>query len=226
MTVDVNVLKNTLEAALMSAGEPLGLDRLRQLFIEYDGLKKADIIQALDSLNQEYQTRALELAELASGYVIRVRAEYMPRLTKLWQERPQKPSRAFMETLAIIAYRQPITRAEIEDIRGVAVSSGIIKNLLEREWITLVGYRDLPGKPGLYATTKHFLDHFSLKSLEELPPLEAIVHLSEISDATPHQEADVTENGQLDTLANMTHSGAVYDTVDMESLEQTLTEPV
>lgn len=171
MSYDYLFLKNTIEAALMVAGEPLDLERLLSLFSEFDNIRKEQINTVIKELQNDYQDKALELVELATGFAIRVKEEFTPRIARLWQEKPHKPSRAFMETLAIIAYRQPITRAEIEEIRGVSVSSNIIKALLEKAWIKVVGHRDLPGKPSLFATTKIFLDHFSLKSLADLPVL-------------------------------------------------------
>src|SRR5690606_27061094 len=137
----------------------------------------AQIREALEVLRQSCEGRAFELKEVASGYRLQVREKFAPWVGRLWEERPQRYSRAMLETLALIAYRQPITRGEIEDIRGVAVNSQIVKTLQERDWIRVVGYRDVPGKPAMFATTRAFLDYFNLKSLEELPPLAALREL-------------------------------------------------
>jgi segregation and condensation protein B len=179
MTTD-SALPTILEAVLMAADEPLNLDRLLGLFPAEERPAKNAMLAAIHQLMEDYQTRAIELVEVASGYSIRVRQSFCPWVSKLWEERPARYSRALLETLALIAYRQPITRAEIEDIRGVAVSSTIIKTLMDRGWIKIVGHRDVPGKPSLLATTKAFLDHFSLKSLQELPPIESAFDLDSI----------------------------------------------
>jgi segregation and condensation protein B len=179
MTTDYS-LSTILEAVLLAADEPLNLDRLLNLFPEAEHPSKNDLLAALHQLMDDYQTRAIELVEVASGFSIRVRQSFSPWVTKLWETRPTRYSRALLETLAVIAYRQPITRAEIEDIRGVAVSSTIIKTLMDREWIKIVGHRDVPGRPSLLATTKAFLDHFSLKSLQELPPIESAFNLEQV----------------------------------------------
>ena len=145
----------------------------------------------------------MQLKELASGYSFQVKAEYAPWLSRLWEERPARYSRALLETLALIAYRQPITRGEIEDIRGVSVSSQIMKTLQEREWIRIVGYRDLPGKPGLYATTRQFLDHFNLKSLDELPTLAELTQISETDVLTTNEAANT--DIQLDIATELSN---------------------
>src|ERR1700690_3105805 len=164
-------VRNVIEAALLAAGRPLTADELIGLFDERDGSNAGEVQAALDSLRHDYETRGIELAEVANGYRIQIRPAVAQPVSRLWQERPAKYSRALLETLALIAYRQPITRGEIEDIRGVVVSTHIIKTLDEQEWIRIVGHKDVPGKPALYATTKSFLDHFGLKNLEDLPPL-------------------------------------------------------
>lgn len=172
-------LEHIIEAALLAAGRPLSLDRLRELFDEDQAPGPEALREALSRLAEQYQGRAVELREVASGWRLQVREEYSPWVSRLWEERPQRYSRAMLETLALIAYRQPITRGEIEDVRGVAVSSQIIKTLLEREWVRVVGHRDVPGRPAMYATTRQFLDHFNLRSLSELPPLAAIRDLDQ-----------------------------------------------
>lgn len=163
-------LQMIIEAALMAAGRPLTLSMLQNLFPEEEQPSTAEIKEALSVISEQYQ-RGIELKEVASGYRFQAKAELSPWLSKLWEERAPRYSRAFLETLAIIAYKQPITRAEIEEIRGVTVSSQIVKTLMEREWIRVLGYREVPGKPAIYGTTKEFLDYFNLKSLTDMPTL-------------------------------------------------------
>jgi segregation and condensation protein B len=166
-------IKNIIEAALMVSERPLTLERLMILFkpLEIDGPLYEQVTQALAELRQEYTGRGIELKEVAGGFRFQARAELSPWLNQLWEERSPRYSRALLETLAIIAYRQPITRGEIEALRGVSVSSPIIRTLLEREWIRIAGHREVPGRPAVYVTTPQFLDHFNLKSLAELPLL-------------------------------------------------------
>ena len=170
-------LASLLEAFLLASGKPQSLERLYELFEEAERPEPAVFKKALTHLGKSCDGRAFELIEVASGYRLQVREKYAPWVGRLWEERPQRYSRAMLETLALIAYRQPITRGEIEDVRGVAVNSHIVKTLLEREWIRVVGHRDVPGKPAMFATTKAFLDHFNLKSLDQLPPLAALREL-------------------------------------------------
>ena len=178
---DDKKLKQIVEAALLAAGRPLSLDQLSALFPERELPDKKQLREVLTQLAEDYEGRGIEVTEVGSGFRIQVRAEFSPWVSKLWAERPPKYSRALLETLALIAYRQPITRGEIEDIRGVSVSTNIIKTLTEREWVRVVGHRDVPGKPALYATTKEFLDYFNLKSLNELPTLAEIRDLDSIN---------------------------------------------
>lgn len=170
-------LASLLEAFLLASGKPQSLERLFELFEEAERPEPVVFKKALAHLAKSSEGRAFELIEVASGYRLQVREKYAPWVGRLWEERPQRYSRAMLETLALIAYRQPITRGEIEDVRGVAVNSHIVKTLLEREWIRVVGHRDVPGKPAMFATTKAFLDHFNLKSLDQLPPLAALREL-------------------------------------------------
>jgi len=174
-------LKSIIEAALLAAGKPLSLDDLMALFDVTDLPERQAVRGALKALSEEYQDRGIEVREVGSGFRIQVKSEFAPWISRLWAERPPRYSRALMETLALIAYRQPITRGEIEEVRGVSVSSNIIKTLLEREWVRVVGQRDVPGKPSLYATTKGFLDYFNLKSLADLPTLAEIRDLDSIN---------------------------------------------
>lgn len=170
-------LASLLEAFMLASGKPQSLERFYELFEEAERPEPAVFKKALTLLGKSCEGRAFELREVASGYRLQVRERYAPWVGRLWEERPQRYSRAMLETLALIAYRQPITRGEIEDIRGVAVNSQIIKTLQEREWIRVVGHRDVPGRPAMLATTKAFLDHFNLKGLDDLPTLAALREL-------------------------------------------------
>ncbi len=174
-------LKQIVEAALLAAGGPLSLDNLQELFLERDRPDKRDLRDAINTLREEYQERGIELVETGGGFRVNTRAELAPWVSRLWQERPAKYTRALLETLALIAYRQPITRGEIEEIRGVSVSSSIIKTLIDREWVRVVGKRDVPGRPSLYATTREFLNYFSLQGLGDLPTLQEIRDLDSIN---------------------------------------------
>ena len=176
-------VRNVIEAALLAAGRPLAADELVTLFDERDGSNADEVNAAIGVLRGEYETRGLELVEVASGYRIQIRHAVAQPVSRLWQERPTKYSRALLETLALVAYRQPITRGEIEQIRGVAVNPNIIKTLLERSWIRVVGHRDVPGRPELLGTTRDFLDYFSLQKLDDLPTLAQLTELEELRDA-------------------------------------------
>ena len=167
-------------AALLDAGKHLSLDQLRELFDEGDRPARQVMEHVLVLLEQSCEGRGFELKKVASGYRLQVREEFAPWVGRLFEEKPQRYSRALLETLALIAYRQPITRGEIEEIRGVTVSSNIIRTLLEREWVRVVGHRDVPGRPAMYATTRQFLDYFNLTGLDELPPLSEVRDLEEI----------------------------------------------
>ena len=169
--MDDNEIKYFLEAALLAAGRPLNIDQIQGLFDGRMEPDKADIRKAIATLNDEYEERGIVISEVASGFRMQVKSAMADRLQKLWEERPPRYSRALFETLALIAYRQPITRGEIEEIRGVSVSSNIVRQLLEREWVRVVGHRDVPGRPAMFGTTKGLLDYFSLKKLDDLPPL-------------------------------------------------------
>lgn len=203
MNITFEQLQTILEAALMVAGRPLPIAHMQRLFDENDQPTVAEIRAALDALQSRFSTSGIELREVASGFQFQAKAELSPWLCKLWEERPPRYSRAFLETLALIAYRQPITRAEIEEIRGVSVSSNIVKTLLEREWIRVIGYRDVPGKPALYGTTKMFLDHFNLVSLDELPTLAEIKDLDsqeaklQVQLELPEPETDTEEPAEI-----------------------------
>ena len=174
-------LVQILEGALLAAGEPLSVQRMALLFEENERPSKDDIRAAIKAVEERCEDRGYELVQVASGYRFQVRQNLSTWVGRLWQERPARYSRALMETLSLIAYLQPITRGEIEEIRGVAVSTNIIKTLLEREWVRVVGHRDVPGRPAMYATTRQFLDYFNLKSLDQLPPLAEIKELDNLS---------------------------------------------
>ncbi len=206
-----------LEAFLLASGKPQSLERLFELFEEGERPEPAVFKKALTLLGKSCEGRAFELKEVSSGYRLQIREKFSPWVGRLWEERPQRYSRALLETIALIAYRQPITRGEIEDVRGVAVNSNIVKTLLEREWIRVVGYRDVPGKPAMFATTKMFLDHFNLKNLEDLPPLAELREmetdpvldfddapvpqgLQELADASAEPEEEEKEETSFHTL--------------------------
>ncbi|MBE1160992.1 SMC-Scp complex subunit ScpB [Dyella acidiphila] len=172
--MQIEQLKPIIEAALLAASQPLSVAQLGELFVEEDEVDRAQIAMALEMLADDCQGRGVELKEVGSGFRYQVCQEVHPWVSRMWSEKPSRYSRALLETLALIAYRQPITRPEIEQIRGVVVSSNIVKTLEEREWVRVVGHRDVPGKPALYATTRGFLDYFNLKSLDELPTLAEI----------------------------------------------------
>ncbi len=185
MSFDKQLLTQIIEGALLAVGQPMTVEKMLMLFDEDDDMypkpAKEEIKAVLEAIQENCLGRGFELAEVGSGWRFQVRKETAPWVNRLWDEKPQKYSRALLETIALIAYRQPITRGDIEEIRGVAVSSHIIKTLSEREWIKVVGHRDVPGRPSLYATTRGFLDYFNLKSLEELPSLGEIKDLEELN---------------------------------------------
>ncbi len=203
--MDQNEIKYFVEAALLAAGRPLGIEQIHSLFDPGSEPEKSQVRQAISDLQTDYEDRGIAIAEVASGFRMQVKATMADRLQKLWEERPPRYSRALFETLALIAYRQPITRGEIEEIRGVSVSSNIVRTLLERDWVRVVGHRDVPGRPAMFGTTRLFLDYFGLKKLDDLPPLADLsdweslrvqLNLPAVSsdDAdTDFQTADVTD---------------------------------
>jgi segregation and condensation protein B len=172
--MQIEQLKPIIEAALLASSQPMTVHQLGDLFSETDEVSPELIARALEALAGDCEGRGVELKEVASGFRYQVRQDMHAWISRMWTEKPSRYSRALLETLALIAYRQPITRPEIEQIRGVVVSSNIIKTMEEREWIRVVGYRDVPGKPALFGTTRAFLDYFNLKSLDQLPPLSEI----------------------------------------------------
>lgn len=185
-------IQSIVEAILFAANRPMTCKDIQQVFPEIEQPDLAEIQAAVEAVIEDYQSRPIELKQVASGYRFQVRQELSRWVQRLFEEKPPKYSRALLETLAIIAYRQPVTRGDIEDIRGVSVSSGIIQTLLEREWIRVVAHKEVPGRPGLYGTTKQFLDYFNIKALSELPTLEQIQELDpapEVTQEAPEQEA-------------------------------------
>ncbi len=184
-------IRNIVEAALLAAGRPLTLDQLAALF-GIEAPERSELVAALEQLSRDYETRGIMLAEVASGYRIQTRTQVTEWVSRLWEERPQRYTRALLETLALIAYRQPITRGEIEEVRGVSVSTNIIRSLGERGWIRVVGHRDVPGRPAMYGTTREFLDYFGLKRLDELPTLAELRDLDSLN-----VELDLREPGAL-----------------------------
>lgn len=211
--MDKEKLKHIVEAALLAAGRPLSLEQIQVLFSELERPERNDLRDAIALLESEYATRGLRVVEVASGWRIQVREEMAGWLSRLWQDRPARYSRALLETLALIAYRQPITRGEIEDIRGVSVSSNIMRTLTERGWVRVVGHRDVPGRPGMYATTREFLDYFGLKKLEDLPPLADIRDLDSIS-----VELDLGL-AELPPVALPEEAGEYEETTDIDAPE-------
>ncbi|WP_152207243.1 SMC-Scp complex subunit ScpB [Marinobacter changyiensis] len=198
----IHRLQAIIEAALLAAGKPMAIDQLRELFEDDERPARHVMEHVLIQLEQSCEGRGFELKKVASGYRFQVRREFAPWVGKLFEEKPQRYSRALLETLALVAYRQPITRGEIEDIRGVAVSSNIVRTLLEREWVRVVGHRDVPGRPAMYATTRQFLDYFNLSSLDQMPPLSEVRDLEEIG-----REIEKTMQVEIESesAANDTH---------------------
>lgn len=196
--MDRHPLKHIIEAALLTAGKPLSMQHLQQLLADDDEeqtpLAKEFVQAGLDALALDFEDRGIELKLVASGYRLQVRQSLEPWIAKLFEERPPRYSRALLETLALVGYRQPITRAEIEDVRGVSVSSNIIRTLLEREWIKVVGHRDVPGRPSMYGTTKEFLDYFNLTSLSELPELGQLMDLDKATAKFDKANGDEAAN--------------------------------
>jgi len=197
--VEQEKLNNIVEAALLAAQQPLTLPMLAALFHEEDGVGHEDLARAVETLAQACEGRGIELVEVASGFRYQVREQVHPWVARLWAERQTKYSRALLETLALIAYRQPITRGEIEQVRGVTVATSIMRTLEEREWVRVVGYRDVPGKPALFGTTRQFLDYFNLKSLDQLPTLAEI---REIADPDPQLALAPEPEAGRDAAAN------------------------
>src|SRR5690242_21276709 len=180
-----NYLKNVIEVALLAAARPVSVSELQQIFDEQSRPTAKEMRAILETLSADYEGRGVAIKETANGFRFQVRNEFSHEVSRLWPDRPKKYSRALLETLALIAYRQPITRAEIENVRGVAVNPEIVKTLMERNWVRVVGHRDVPGHPELLGTTPEFLDYFSLKSIEDLPPLAELKAFSDLNLQLP-----------------------------------------
>ena len=198
MSENENKLKQIIEGLLLSAGKPLSLVAISEVFLEEERPEDDELRAALAQIAEDCEGRGFELKEVASGFRFQVRQGLSEWISRLWDEKPQRYTRALLETLALVAYRQPITRGDIEEIRGVSVSSTIIRTLLDREWIRVVGHRDVPGRPAMFATTRQFLDYFNLKSLQELPPLSEIRDLDKLNPELALEENDLANMRVLD----------------------------
>lgn len=223
--MDTNDIKYTLEAALIASGESLSLSQMVALFDDEHQSTTVDTVEiqtALEALQQDYAPRGIELKKVASGYRLQLKASMVQTVLNLWQEKPQKYSRALLETLSLIAYRQPITRGDIEDVRGVSVSSQIIKTLLERDWIKIVGHRDVPGKPAMYATTNAFLDYFNLENLSQLPTLSEIREVDEQNRHLQFAQENSNENKSAPTYTDKATS-AIREQQVLSETENDLT---
>ncbi|HET6630019.1 MAG TPA: SMC-Scp complex subunit ScpB [Woeseiaceae bacterium] len=227
--MDGNEIKFFIEAALLAAGRPLSIDQLQNLFDANGQPEKSQLREAITALQSEYEHRGLEILEVASGFRTQIKASMADRLQKLWEERPPRYSRALFETLALIAYRQPMTRGEIEEVRGVAVSSNIIRSLQERDWIRVVGHRDVPGRPAMFGTTKGFLDYFGLKKLDDLPPLADLADWESLRvqlnlPAVNDEEAE-PESAEVMELPVAIHVEPPSDALDDDEQPEAADEP-
>ena len=224
--MDNDQLRVILEGALLAAGRPLDIGRMEMLFDLGEAPPKDQIRAVLEDIAESCKGRGFELSKTGSGYRFQVRQELSDWVNRLWEEKPQKYSRALLETLALIAYRQPITRGDIEEIRGVSVSSQIIKTLMEREWVRVVGHRDVPGRPALYATTRQFLDYFNLQSLDELPPLSEIRDIEDINPelALAVREAAIAEPEESENSIDSPVDSSIDSSIDSPDAEAGLTD--
>jgi len=227
-------LKNVVEAALLAAARPVTVTELLQIFDEPTRPTAKEMRALLDGLSADYEGRGVTIKETATGFRFQVRTEFSQEVSRLWPDRPRKYSRALLETLALIAYRQPITRAEIEHVRGVAVNPEIVKTLMEREWVRVVGHRDVPGHPELLGTTDEFLDYFSLKSIEDLPPLAELKSLSDLNlqlplpgttDGTSASADAGTDAGEVATVSDSQSSDRMDAAADDDADEEELSAP-
>ncbi|RLT88671.1 MULTISPECIES: SMC-Scp complex subunit ScpB [unclassified Ketobacter] len=227
MSLDQDTVKRIVEGALFAAGQPMKLEKLAGLFLEEEAPPTEMLVEAINQLKAEYEGRGVMLKEVASGFRFQVEETVGEWVSRLWEEKPARYSRALLETLALIAYRQPITRGEIEEIRGVSVSSHITKTLLEREWIRVVGHRDVPGRPAMYGTTRNFLDYFNLKNLDELPSLAEIRDLDAINAELELVQQGLDPNGQLDVDEGPEDGvdDATTPSQALDSLEEAEAEP-
>jgi segregation and condensation protein B len=227
-------LKNVVEAALLAAARPVSVTELLQIFDETSRPTAKEMRAILDALSADYEGRGVTIKETANGFRFQVRSEFSLEVSRLWPDRPRKYSRALLETLALIAYRQPITRAEIEHVRGVAVNPEIVKTLMERNWVRVVGHRDVPGHPELLGTTAEFLDYFSLKSIEDLPPLAELKSLSDLnlqlplpgtSEGTATAADAGTDSGEVPTVTDSGGSERLDAAADDDADEEELSAP-
>ncbi|AMO55862.1 segregation and condensation protein B [Endozoicomonas montiporae] len=214
--MEIEQLQRILEGALLASNKPLTLEHMMALFPEEEAPDANAFREALVALSESCEGRGFELKQVASGYRFQVRQELATWVGRLWEEKPQRYTRALLETLALIAYRQPITRGEIEEIRGVSVSSNIVRTLQEREWIRVVGHRDVPGRPAMFATTRQFLDYFNLQNLNELPPLSEIRDLEKMAK----QLTETPEQGSLEVepaeTTEAVDASEVHEVIDVE----------
>ena len=228
-----NYLKNVIEAVLLAAARPVSVSELQQIFEEQTRPTPKEMRAILESLTADYEGRGVTIKETANGFRFQVRNEFSQEVSRLWPDRPKKYSRALLETLALIAYRQPITRAEIEHVRGVAVNPEIVKTLMERNWVRVVGHRDVPGHPELLGTTAEFLDYFSLKSIEDLPPLAELKSLTDLNlqlplpvstDGTPAPEAQ-TDSGEVAVVTDGESTERLDAAADDDADDEELSAP-
>jgi segregation and condensation protein B len=228
-----NYLKNVVEAALLAAARPVSVSELQQIFDEQSRPTTKELRAILDQLAADYEGRGVTIRETANGYRFQVRTEFAHEVSRLWPDRPKKYTRALLETLALIAYRQPITRAEIENVRGVAVNPDIVKTLMERNWVRVVGHRDVPGHPELLGTTAEFLDYFSLKSIEDLPPLAELKSLTDLNlqlplpgtaDGTPAAETQ-TDSGEVAVVSESESTERLDAAADDDADDEELSAP-
>lgn len=219
MSNAATALDEIIEAALLAAGEPLPVERLETLFLVDECPTRREFREVIERLQQRHSGGALELVESVSGYQLRIRPRLSPWVSRLWDERPQRYSRALLETLALIAYRQPVTRGDIEEVRGVSVSSSIMRTLMERGWIRVVGHRDVPGRPAVYATTRSFLDDFGLKTLDALPPMHTLVNWEEapLTEALTDEKLTLASESEPGSEAQQDHPPVA----ETEALDET-----
>jgi segregation and condensation protein B len=218
MRIEIPALKQIVEGAILAADQPLNIDQMISLF-EKDQPSRANVREILKEIEQDCEGRGFELKQVASGYRFQVRQDYGEWVGRLWEERPPRYSRALLETLALIAYKQPITRGDIEEIRGVAVSTNIMRSLLEREWVRVVGHRDVPGRPAIYATTRIFLDYFNLSNLEELPTLSDIKDLDKANEEL-NLEEEIFEIRSLELEAGEQIDTSGIEDEDLEKVTE------
>lgn len=222
--MEVKPLKLIVEAILLAAGRPLTLDQLLAMFADKEKPERADLRETIKALQADYAERGIDLVQVGGGYRIQVRESMQPWVSRLWEEKPARYSRALLETLALIAYRQPITRGEIESVRGVAVSTSIMKTLLEREWVHVVGHRDVPGRPAMYGTTKQFLNYFGLKNIDGLPSLAELRDLNAIGEELQLDLAEIPGLG-MESANDEEADEPQEETADADSDADSLSPP-